>query len=317
MKQKKIFEQLLSEKEQKEISVLIGPRQVGKTTLLKQLHKELGGIFLDIDLYSDYKKISSYESFVDNLKLNGYDLQQKNFFYVFLDEFQRYKDISIILKNIYDHHDNIKLFVSGSSSLTIKNSIQESLAGRKNITYIQPLSFNEFLDFKDRDDLLERVANLPSIYPKASQIKDVAALLPELKTEFEEFLVYGGYPKVALTKRTSAKLKVLEQIFDLYVKKDLLDYLNVEKIDHFKKLIQKLAVNHGGICTYSDYAAVTGLDEKTVRHYFSLLEETFLINIIRPFFTNKNKEISKSPKIYFCDNGVRNFFINNFGIAKH
>src|SRR3989339_20359 len=135
MKTRICFDSLLKQKKDKKISILIGSRQVGKTTLLKELHKIFGGLFLDIDVFSDYEKVSSYENFINTLKINGYNQKQKVMFFVFLDEFQRYEDLTSVLKNIYDNHDNIKIFASGSSSLTIKSNIQESLAGRKHITY--------------------------------------------------------------------------------------------------------------------------------------------------------------------------------------
>ena len=143
---RKQFYDLKKENNSSKISVLIGPRQVGKTTLLKQLQEELGGVFLQLDKLEDYEKINSYSKCMSYLSLKGYKEDQKDFFYVFLDEFQTYEDISILLKNIVDSHSNIKLYITGSSS--IKHFIQETLAGRKFIHYIYSLSFEEFLKLK-------------------------------------------------------------------------------------------------------------------------------------------------------------------------
>jgi predicted AAA+ superfamily ATPase len=307
MKKRITFEQIFAQHQQRKISVIIGSRQVGKTTILKALQQKLGGIFLDLDIYSNFEKVSSYENFLNTLKLEGYQENQQSFFYVFLDEFQRYQDISRVFKNIYDHHSNIKIFATGSSSLTIKNQLKESLAGRKIITHLYPLNFEEFLIFQDRPDLIQKIHNLQQI-----KSANYFSLIPEVASLLEEFLIFGGYPEVVLQKDLEAKKEVFESIFDLYIKKDLVDYLRIEKISQAKALIEYLAVNNGQIVNYTNLANFTKLDFKTVKSYLHILEETFLIKILRPFYHNKNKEISKSPKIYFVDNGVRNHFLNNF-----
>lgn len=125
------------------------------------------------------------------------------------------------------------------------------------------------------------------------------------------FLVFGGYPECALVEDRE-KPEVLNSIFDLYVKKDLVDFLKVEKIRLAKTLIQQLAVNHGQTTQYSQLSQVSGMDDKTTKNYLEILKETFLITIHNPWFTNRKKELVKMPKVYFLDSGVRNFFINNF-----
>ncbi|EKD93576.1 MAG: hypothetical protein ACD_28C00113G0006 [uncultured bacterium] len=300
------FDLLLKQRRTKKISILIGPRQVGKTTLLKQLHKTWGGLFLDIDIFSNYEKISTYENFINTLKINGYSENQAEMFFIFLDEFQHYEDLTKIMKNIYDHHDNIKIFASGSSSLTIKNNIQESLAGRKIVTHIYPLNFEEFLRFKNKEELIEKGKNLTRI-----QSKEYHKLVPELFKELDEFLIFGGYPDVVLNP-PNEKQEVLKNILDLYISKDLVDYLKVEKIRNCKLLMQSLAINHGGLTNHADLARLVALDTKTVANYIEILKESFLLLVLPPYFTNKNKEISKMPKTYFLDNGVRNYFCNNF-----
>ncbi|OGJ49193.1 hypothetical protein A2335_00410, partial [Candidatus Peregrinibacteria bacterium RIFOXYB2_FULL_32_7] len=310
MKTRICFDSLLKQKKDKKISILIGSRQVGKTTLLKELHKIFGGLFLDIDVFSDYEKVSSYENFINTLKINGYNQKQKVMFFVFLDEFQRYEDLTSVLKNIYDNHDNIKIFASGSSSLTIKSNIQESLAGRKHITYIYPLNFEEFLIFQEREDLTLKIKNLRRI-----QSKNYYTLIPDVFSLLEEFLIFGGYPDVVLAKGNDKK-EALKDILDLYIKKELVDYLHIEKIRNCKILMQSLAINNGSITNYSELAKISALDSKTVTNYVEILKETFLINILKPYFSNQNKEIIKAPKIYFLDNGVRNYFCNNFNPPK-
>jgi len=308
MKPRKSLKPLLEQKKDKKVSLLIGARQVGKTTILKALHEKIAGrskaVFFDLDIYSNYEKVSTFENFVNTLKLNGYDENQREFFYIFLDEFQRYFGLTLVMKNIYDNFDNIKIYASGSSSIKIKDEIQESLAGRKRTTYIYPLSFEEFLWFKEDEDVIQHLHNI-----KKLKGKHLGQLTSKLFAYLAEFMVTGGYPEVVLE---NDKADVLENIFDLYVKKDLLEYLNVSKIGHIKRLIEYLAINNGQKIKYNDIGTVCALRYKEILNYIELLKETYLIVSLRPFFSNKNSELVKIPKIYFIDNGVRNYFINNF-----
>lgn len=305
-----IFKTLLGHRNNKKITILVGARQVGKTTLLNQLYKVLKAeqacLFLDLDLYADYEKASTYENLINTLRLNGYRESQKIPFFLFLDEFQRYADVAMVMKNIADHHPNIKIYASGSSSLGINSKIQESLSGRKRVVHIYPLSFDESLRFQDQMELIEQIKNLSDIRSEAIQ-----KLLPELYHRLETFLIFGGYPEIVLAKPQDRR-EAFDGIFDLYVKKDLVDYLNVEKIKNAKLLIQTLAVNNGGETKYNELGQVAGLDYKTIKNYMDIMKETFLISIHTPWHTNPNKEIIKMPKTYFMDNGVRNYFINNF-----
>lgn len=311
-KNRKLFAKLLGQKESRKITVVIGPRQTGKTTLLKMVRdavKEQGNktLFLDIDLFSDFEKIATYENIVNTLKLQGFKEGGSERFYLFLDEFQRYDDVSIILKNLYDHHENLKIYATGSSSLTVKQRIQESLAGRKLIHNLYPLDFEEFLEFHDDDEARRLYENAGAL-----EGKELAAPVNTLIEYLEEFLVFGGYPEVALTRDKKEKEEILRSIFELYVKKELVEYLKIEKVYPVKLLIENLAVNNGQKIKFDSLSMVAGLSQKAVRNYLEILEETFLIRKIRPYFTNKNKELVKVPKVYFIDPGVVNYFTRNF-----
>ncbi|MFT4305067.1 MAG: ATP-binding protein [Candidatus Woesearchaeota archaeon] len=313
MKKRKLYPKLLKEKNKKEISIIIGARQVGKTTILKELQKEISNtnktLFLDLDIISNLEKIQSFETTINYLKLNGYEENQKDFFYLFLDEFQRYKDISILMKNIYDNTNNIKIYATGSSSLQIKNSIQESLAGRKKINYLYPLDFEEFLWFKENEETIKFYNNMPKV--KGENIS-----IGKIKTYLEEFMIYGSYPAVVLSKKIEEKKEKLNNIFDLYIKKELVEYLAIKKILGAKKVIEYLAINNGQKTQFEEITNSCELSVYEVKQFIEILNETFITIELRPFFTNKNKELVKMPKIYFIDNGVRNYFINNFNPTK-
>ncbi|MEK6893078.1 MAG: ATP-binding protein [Nanoarchaeota archaeon] len=316
IKNRIIFDELFKQKENHKISLLIGARQVGKTTLLKQLYERLcveekkKCLFLDLDVFTNFEKVSTFENLLNTIRLNGYEEQQKDIFYLFLDEFQRYSDFSIILKNVFDNLRNVKIYASGSSSIKIKSQIQESLAGRKIINKIYPLRFIEYLQFQEKTNLLEQIKNIAKL--KGAELNKPTK---ELRKELEDYLIFGAYPEVALTKKDE-KPKILEGIFDSYIKKDLVEYLNIKKIANMKKLIEFLAINHGQKIKYEELCQISSLDYKEVLNYLEILEETFLIKTIRPFYRNKNKELVKVPKIYFIDSGVRNYFINNFNESK-
>ncbi|MCP5052947.1 MAG: ATP-binding protein [bacterium] len=310
--ERKLFKRLMASTESRKTVVIIGPRQSGKTTLLKMIrdlvleqgHKNL---FLDIDLFSDFEKIATYENIINTLKLHGFKEGGQEPFYLFLDEFQRYEDLSIILKNLYDHQENLKVYATGSSSLTVKQAIQESLAGRKLLYNLYPLDFEEFLEFHDDPGAVELYRNSAAL-----EGKNLSPIVDQLTKYLQEFMVFGGYPEVVLTRNPKEKQEVLRSIFDLYVKKELVEYLKIEKVYPVKLIIEYLAINNGQKLKYDELAKISGLPHKTIRHYLDILEETFLIRTVRPFFTNRNKEIVKIPKVYFIDPGVANYFIKNF-----
>ncbi len=307
---RQVYQKIEKQKDNGKVTILIGARQVGKTTLLRKLFQSLSDtnqcLFLDLDVFSDYEQVSTYEDLIHTLKLKGYREKQQETFFLFLDEFQRGADISRVLKTVVDHHQNIKIYASGSSSLAISEKIQESLAGRKRIIRVYPLNFIEYLHFRHRQDLVAELVNLVNV-----QADNLPKLMPEVYRELQLFMVFGGYPEVALVDDEEKK-DVLRSIFDLYVKKDLVDFLKIERIKNAKTLIQRLAVNHGQETRYNRLAQVVGIDEKTVKNYLEILKETFIITVHSPWFTNPLKELVKMPKVYFFDAGVRNYFINNF-----
>lgn len=306
---RKIYKTLFENLKNNKIIILTGARQVGKTSLMKKMledvKKDQNTAFLDMDLAANLEKGESLEKFIDFLYLNGYT-EEKDRFYVFVDEFQKAQNLANIFKNIYDHYKNIKIIASGSSSLTIKNNLKESLAGRKFIFEINPLDFEEFLIFKQDKKALDYYKNIP-------KIKSSDAQLPNLLDKYlNEFLIFGGYPEVALNDNYETKKKLLESIFDLYIEKDIMIFSDIENIPAFKKIVGILAVNNGQLINYDRLAREAGVHNKTVRSYLSLIEDTYIVKEVKPFHSNKNKELTKTPKYYFSDIGVRNYFLNNY-----
>lgn len=306
---RKIYPFLKKESNNKNIVVLTGSRQTGKTTLLHALEQDFkkqgkSTLFLDLDLVENLEHFISLESFLNYLKINGLDLKKPH--YIFVDEFQHAPDPTKILKNFYDHYPNFKIYASGSSSLEMADHLKESLAGRKSVYHLHPLSFEEFLVFKQEKEFLKYLKNWQkdlNLSPK--QNEQIWHLL-------EEFLIFGGYPKVVLSKSRENKIQELRDIFNSYIRKDIKGFLKLENIISYNKLIEFLALNIGNLANLFKISSELSLTREIIEKYLFLLEETFVIKLVRPYFKNKKKEIIKMPKVYFEDLGLRNLALQNF-----
>ena len=296
------FEELKNHLGKKEISLIIGPRQAGKTTLMKELQNYLEQksektVFLSLDFEKDRPFFASQDSFVKKLELefgSGKGI-------VFIDEIQRKENAGLFLKGLYDMQLPYKFIVSGSGSLELKEKIHESLAGRKRVFELPTVSFKEFVNFKTDYRYEGRLNNFFAVEKEKA------------KFFLEEYLNFGGYPRVVLEGMFSEKLKIIDEIYRSYMEKDVLYLLKVEKLDVFSSLIKLLASQNGGLVNYSEIANTLEISVQTVKNYLKYTEKTFIVNRISPFFRNKRKEITKSPIIYFSDCGLRNYAAGEFG----
>lgn len=296
-----IFEDLKNHLSNKEISLIVGPRQVGKTTLMKELIKYLEErqekiVFLNLDYDSDKRFFASQDELIRKIEL---EIGKSGF--VFIDEIQRKEDAGLFLKGIYDRDLDYKLIVSGSGSLELKEKIHESLAGRKRLFNLNPVSFEEFINFKTE-------------YRYQDKLTDYFDLEKDKTRMFlEEYLNFGGYPRVILEIQKEEKKRIIEDIFKSCVEKDILSLLNIDRPDAFSSMIKILASQSSQIINYSKLGQQIGLTFEPLKKYLWYAEKTFLIKPIRPYFTNKQKELTKSPVIYFNDLGLRNFSIDMMG----
>lgn len=301
------------------VILLLGSRRVGKTSVLKRLTLHLvekKNVNLSQIFYFDLENIadlSDIESVAENpLELKNLALAKgantKNKIYIFIDEVQYLNSPSSLLKINYDHNDNIQIIASGSSTLQIKAKLKDSLVGRKHQYFLHPLTFAEFLIFKNRNDLLKTFTSRPGF------AKKVPSLVSELKKYVEEFILFGGYPEIVLTKTPEEKSRELSEIYSDYVRKDIKDYLKIANLDKFNRLVKVLAVNSGNLINLQDLSNDLELSKPTIENYLFLLENTFTISRISPFFRNKRKELIEVNKFYFNDTGLRNFLINNFSV---
>jgi len=293
---------------EKEATVIIGPRQVGKTTLLDQIEKYLlqeqkvsgDSIFrFNLDVTTDRELFNSQKDVISFIKSRKKE-KEKMFF--FIDEVQRIENAGSFIKGLYDLNLGVKFILTGSSSLEIKSKIQESLTGRKKIFQVLPLTINEYLQYVD-----------PVLYKIVKSGEDILNIdYDKLEKIVSDFSVFGGYPRVALETNVDNKIAILEELYTSYLDKDIAGFLKIKKINSFNKLVSLLSAQVGNLLNNNKLATEVGVEVKTLNEYLNILENTFVISLIRPFFTNSKKELVKSPKVYFIDNGLRNFALTKF-----
>ena len=303
-----LFNHIVDHLQAKEMTVIIGPRQVGKTTLLEQIQKYLTGkkkinpkalFYFNLDITKDLALFSRQENVINFIK----DRQRKNeTMYLFIDEVQRIKNAGIFLKGIYDLKLGVKFILTGSSSLEIKSKIQEALTGRKQIFKLMPLSLAEYAVYKN-----------PVIFKIIQKQKTISDYdFTEWQKIVSDFAVFGGYPRVAIESNADKKVELIEELYNSYLDKDIINFLKIKNVISFSKLVSLLAAQTGGLLNANQLAMDTAVEVKTLNHYLDVLENTFIIKLIKPFFTNAKKELVKMPKVYFLDNGIRNFALSRF-----
>ncbi len=281
-----------------EFLIFVGARQAGKTTILKQLQAKLiednqETYFLNLE---DLEYVALLNKTPKNIfKIFPINLKKKN--YIFVDEIQYLDNPSNFLKYLYDEYKNkIKIIASGSSAFYIDKKFKDSLVGRKKIFNVSTLSFSEFLTFKE-----EKIPNFQKM--TLSEREKIAKL-------YEEYMIYGGYPRVVLAKQDE-KVEILREIAFSYVKKDALE-ANIAKPEIFYKMLKILAFQTGNLFNSLHLANTLGVSKTAIDNYFYVMQKSFHIAQLKPFYRNIKKEITKMPKIYFLDTGLRNFFVNDF-----
>ena len=261
----------------KKAIVIVGPRQVGKTTLLHLISEKVDKklIFLNCDEPDVRKKLelptsSELKALIGNAEL------------ILIDEAQRVKDIGITLKLLIDNLPDKQVIVTGSSALELSNSINEPLTGRKYEYKMFPFSFAELID-----------AN---------------GLLNENRL-LEHRMIYGMYPDVV--NNQGEEREILTNIVSSYLYKDIFDFQDIRRPELIEKLLQALALQVGSEVSINELSQLVGIDNSTILRYIDLLEKSYIIFHLRSFSRNVRNELKKSRKIYFYDNGVRNALISN------
>lgn len=281
-----IFSELINNLTNDKILALVGSRQVGKTSLLYLLIEHL------------LKKVKSTDIFYFNL--DDFEVQSlftsANAFlryiqagnstkYVLIDEIQRLENPGLFLKSIHDLKLNLKIIVSGSSQLELRAKLKEFLVGRLRQLEIPRLTFSEMIKLSP---------NIPQ------------------KSILENMMMYGSYPEIAKQENIEEKKLLLNDIYKTYLQKDVADFAKIENIDAFNKLLILLAAQIGSLLNIHHLSKTLRISSQKIINYLDILEGTFIIKRLYPFFQNYKKEISKTPKIYFMDLGLRNLLLANW-----
>lgn len=300
---RKLFNQILDHLGSKEITLITGPRQAGKTTLMEAAEEDLKKkgektIFFNLDLDRDRPYFQSQDKLLQRLSL---EIGEKG--YVFIDEIQRKENAGLFLKGLYDMKLPYKFIVSGSGSIELKEKIHESLPGRKRLFELSTLTFEEFVDFKTN-------------YKYTRELAGFFAVFGELAQQYlEQYLNFGGYPKVVLAKTTEDKSKAIADIYQSFLEKDISILLNIQKTDSLTSLVRVLSAQIGNLANVAELSNTLGLSIQTVKKYLWYLEKTYIIKKVPPYFKNLRKEITKAPTYYFVDLGLRNYASNQFANA--
>ena len=300
---RKLLKPLEEQLRKPEIVVLTGMRRVGKTTLLNMVYKKIASdnkVFLDLTnpMHQMIFEEKNYDNICSNLK--EYNISIKEKAYIFLDEIQQKPDIVNIIKYFYDHY-KVKFFLTGSSSFYFKNLFPESLAGRKVVYDIFPLDFEEFLTFKKQEKIFFKECKL-----KEKNKNNIS--YEKYKKFYEEYLLYGGFPQVALEEKHERKIQWIEDIFKSYFEIDVRTLADFKNINILRDLILLLLKRTGSKLEIDKISSELGISRPTVYSYISFLQGTYFIHLISPFTKNIDREVSGTKKIYICDNGI----INNF-----
>lgn len=290
-----IFDKVRPYFDSPEAIIITGMRRTGKTTLLNLFFDKIetkNKTFLDLEnpLNRRYFEEENYERIKTSFELLGIDFSLKST--IFLDEIQFVKNLPSVVKYFIDHY-RVKFFLTGSASFYLKNLFTESLAGRKYIFELFPLTFAEFLLFK------ESSIKIPQ------NTSDVTkAIYETISPLYDEYILFGGFPGVVLKTSFEEKKKALEEIFTSFYQLEILQLGDFRKNKVLRDLILLLTQRLGSKIDIQKISRELGISRSTLNEYIAFLEGTFFLKTIRPFTKGKNSEIRKMPKVYLCDSGL-------------
>lgn len=279
----------------KEIIAIVGARQCGKTTLMKHVFEDLKNAkFIGFD---DQNILQTFNEDIE-LFIETY-IKETDF--LFIDEFQYAKEGGKTLKYIYDNYKT-KIIISGSSAAELSIHSIKYLVGRIFVFALFPLSFKEFLSYKN--------AALSRFIDKKERLSKVSTDV--FRKTYYEYITFGGYPEVVLAKKKDEKIEILKNIYNTFLLREVREILQISEDAKLIKLIKALALQIGGEVNYNELSILTGFKYNDLTKYINILKKTFICLESTPYFSNKRKELVKTPKFYFLDIGFRNISIENF-----
>lgn len=290
---------ILEELNTPEIIIINGPRRVGKTTLLKTIKNKVTDKKTAYFDFTDPAVIRLWQNFSqERIKaiLNDLGMRSDNGI-IFFDEIQYLNNIGLLLKLFYDHFPGIKIIATGSSSFLFLHDIGDSLAGRKKIFLLYPLSLEEITEISQNDFW---------------QFEEKPVFAEKLQETLKKILLIGSYPEIYLIESLQGKIEKLKEIVDSYLFKDLLMVEGIKKPRTIVELTKLLALQIGNLVNPNEIATMLGISRRTVLNYIDLLERFFIVFRVYPYDRNLRNVIKKKFKVYFYDLGIRNAVIGNF-----
>jgi predicted AAA+ superfamily ATPase len=296
--------------QRREIVGIQGPRQSGKTTLLRRIFEDLEPpkAFVNLDIFEERTALSRNPTTF----LRRHLPEERGF--LFLDEVQNVENAGESLKILYDEFPGVKIFVSGSSSLKLRSDVAVKLVGRFLPFDLLSFSFYEFLLSKDRGiaELHKQLREETLSFIKGDNPPRESVYIEQFRALLSEYLTYGGYPAVVLERDEEVKQKLLKSLLSLYLDKDVVGYFSIEHVDKFLNTMKYLAATSGSVLSLSSLSSSVGISYKTAEKFLSVLELSYIIERVKPFYRNLVTELKKSPKVYFYDVGLRNAVLGDF-----
>lgn len=307
---RKIEEKMGKWLKRKEMILVKGPRQAGKTTLLQHLEEITGGKYLTLE---------------DEELKNSFEVNPKEFVKRFMegersilliDEAQYVRNVGRILKLVFDlFSERLKLIVTGSGSFDVKVEVGKHLVGRAVYLELFPLNFEEFLLWRARD--LHKIFvdfrdQLMGFILTGEKIEMSPVFEGEFQSLLEEYIISGGFPAVVKEGDAEIKKELLKNLVRTYLEKDVFFFFGIRHLDKFRNFMNYLAFNTGAMLNISSIMREFSMDYRTVEGYLSVLQNTYLISLVSPYYRNHSTELKKSRKLYFTDTGLRNSMMGNF-----
>lgn len=303
MLKRELFYTIRPQLQHKNAIVITGMRQVGKTTLMRQLNDDFEGkrLWFDLDNPLDQMVFENvdYDSIYNDL-VRLSEVKNDERLLVCIDEIQNLPEITKVIKYLIDHF-GVKFIVTGSSNYYLRNLFPESLSGRKFLYVLPVLSFREFLFFNGRisDDQLAGNMN------KLIQSKSKANILKK-KELYDEYVEFGGFPEVVLTTDRDTKRLILRNIFASFFEKDIRALAELKDIRELRNLILLLAARNGNLLDVSKLSSELGVNRVKMYNYLEFLESIFFLRLLPKYSKNIDRSVSGGKKVYFSDTGILN-----------
>jgi len=298
-----LYYEILPHLQHKNAIIITGMRQVGKTTLMRSLHKDWKGksIWYDFDNPLDQMLFENmnYKAIFEDLKREARAKDDERFL-VCIDEIQNFPPVTKVIKYLIDHY-GVKFIVTGSSNYYLRNMFPESLSGRKFLFVLRPLSYREYLHFNNQLSANEIMADSKELFNKHSP-----AEILKRKELYNSYLEYGGFPEVALTSDYKTKQLILKNIFASFFEKDIKVFSELKDIRELRDMILLLGPRNGNILDVTRLSSELGINRVKTYSYLEFLEGTFFLRLVPKFSNSSDRSVAGGKKVYFSDTGILN-----------